>query len=54
MILTEERSRGQRLELLDLLYERSERIGCLRAAIEDGTYQPDPSQIARAIMARGF
>lgn len=54
MILTEARSRDQRVVVLDMLHARAERLVELRSAIEAGTYEPDCGRIARAILATGL
>jgi negative regulator of flagellin synthesis FlgM len=33
---------------------RSEKVKALKAAIADGTYEPDPEQIARKLLDRGL
>jgi len=53
MILTEARSRDQRIEVLDMLHARSERLAELRRSIAEGTYAPDCERIAREIISRG-
>ena len=34
--------------------ERAERVAALKAAIESGTYRPDPEAIARALLGRAL
>lgn len=33
---------------------RSERVRALKAQVQNGTYQPDPREIAKIILDRGF
>lgn len=54
MILTEERSRDMRIDVLEMLHDRNELIARLRAEVEAGTYHPDAREVARAIIAHGF
>lgn len=54
MILTEERSRDMRIDVLEMLHDRTELIARLRAEVEAGTYRPNPDDVARAIIAQGL
>ncbi len=54
-ITPEARALSHALEMVEEAPEvRAERVRALRAQIQNGTYNPDPREIARKLVERGF
>lgn len=49
------RELGRALQAVEAVDEvRAERVAALRAQIANGTYNPDPHEVARKLLERGF
>ncbi|GMV86957.1 MAG: hypothetical protein AMXMBFR80_28100 [Dehalococcoidia bacterium] len=54
-ITSEARALSRALDMVEEAPEvRAERVRALRARIQNGTYNPDPREIARKLVERGF
>ncbi len=54
-ITSEARALSRTLEMVEEAAEiRAERVRALRAQIQNGTYNPDPREIAKKLVERGF
>lgn len=54
-ITPQARARARAIEAVEEASEvRAERVRALREQIENGTYNPDPAEIARKLVERGF
>lgn len=54
-ITGEARELGRALQAVDAVDEvRAERVAALRAQIANGTYSPDPREVAKKLLERGF
>lgn len=49
------RELGRALQVVEAVDDvRAERVAALRAQIANGTYQPDPREVAKKLIERGF